>query len=157
MDARSTHKEGNGNTFGQKQIDFNSVEFGQYQNGVFINESNAKIITIKTDIAVITGYDDNGNPLSGDTRLIHSLIADQLYEEFKQILNNFNNLKIKFMYDSFYNSPNYKQLDVLENEFGVINTQDLLTFPQLRDMYARIKINNQNPTWTTSCLPSHHD
>ena len=47
------------------------------------------------------------------------------------------------MYDSFYNSPNYVQVDMLENEFGVINTQDLLTFPQLRDMYARIKINNQ--------------
>lgn len=143
LDARSTHREGNGNTFGQKQIDFNSVEFGQYQNGVFVNESDSDIITIKTDIAVIDGYDDSGSPSYGDAKIIHALIADQLYEEFKQISDDFNNLKIKFLYDSFYNSPNFKQFDLLENEFGVINTQDLLTFPQLRDMYARIDINNK--------------
>lgn len=143
LDARSTHREGNGNTFGQKQIDFNSVEFGQYQNGVFVNESDSDIITIKTDIAVIDGYDDSGSPSYGDAKIIHALIADQLYEEFKKISDDFNNLKIKFLYDSFYNSPNFKQFDLLENEFGVINTQDLLTFPQLRDMYARIDINNK--------------
>jgi hypothetical protein len=143
LDARSTHREGNGNTFGQKQIDFNSVQFGQYQDGKFVSETDADIITIKTDIAVIDGYDDNGNPQSSDARIIHALIADQLYEEYKKILDNFNNLKIKFLYDSFYNSPNFKQYDLLENEFGVINTQDLLTFPQLRDMFARIDINNK--------------
>lgn len=143
LDARSTHREGNGNTFGQKQLDFNSVEFGQYQGGVFIKEGDDRIIDIKTDLPVISGYDDLGNPIDGDARIIHALIADQLYNEFTQIKDNFTNLKIKFMYDSFYNSPNYVQVDMLENEFGVINTQDLLTFPQLRDMYARIKINNQ--------------
>lgn len=143
LDARSTHREGNGNTFGQKQIDFNSVQFGQYQDGKFVSETDADIITIKTDIAVIDGYDNDGNPQSSDARIIHALIADQLYEEYKKISDNFNNLKIKFLYDSFYNSPNFKQYDLLENEFGVINTQDLLTFPQLRDMFARIDINNK--------------
>ena len=93
LDARSTHREGNGNTFGQKQLDYNSVEFGQYQGGVFIKEGDDRIIDIKTDLPVISGYDDFGNPIDGDARIIHALIADQLYNEFTQIKDNFTTWK----------------------------------------------------------------
>jgi len=143
LEARSMHREGNGNTFGQKQLDFNHVQFGQYQDGIFIPEGDAAIVNIKSETSVIDGYADDGTPINKDALVLHSLISDQLYKEYTEIVELFNNLKIKFMYDTFYNSPNYEFIDYLENEFGVINTQDLLTFDQLRDMYARININNK--------------
>ena len=141
LEARSKHPEGSGNTFGQKQIDYTSVEFGQYQNGVFIPEGDDRIIEIRTTEPVISGY-INGQAIEGDAVLLHSLIANQLVEEFNAIKDNFNNLSIKFMHDKFNDGSNASLTPLLENEFGVIKTQDILTFDELRDMYKRIGINS---------------
>lgn len=141
LEARSKHPEGSGNTFGQKQIDYTTVEFGQYQNGVFIPEGDDRIIEIKTAEPVISGYID-GNAVEGDAALLHTLIANQIVEEFKTIKDNFNNLSIKFMHDKFNDGSNVSLTPLLENEFGVIKTQDILTFDEMRDMYKRIGINS---------------
>lgn len=142
LEARSKQPEGNGNSFGQKQIDYNTVEFGQYQGGVFIPEGDSRIITIKTTKPVIEGYVD-GLPVNKDAVLLHALVANQIVDEFKSIVELFNGLKIKFMHDSFYTGSNKSLETLLENEFGVIASQDLMTFDQLRDMYKRILINSR--------------
>lgn len=142
LEARSKQPEGNGNSFGQKQIDYNTVEFGQYQGGVFIPEGDSRIITIKTSKSVIEGYVD-GNPINKDAVLLHTLVANQIVDEFKSIIELFNGLKIKFMHDSFYTGSNKSLETLLENEFGVIASQDIMSFDQLRDMYKRILINSR--------------
>lgn len=142
LEIRSTQPEGSGNTFGQRQIDFDHVEFGQYQDGVFVAETDSAITLITTDVPVIDGYED-GVAVDSDAYIIHKLIADQIVEEFNTILNDFNNLNIRFMHDSFVQGSNADLLDMLENEFGVIQAQDLLTFDQLRQLYARILINDK--------------
>lgn len=140
LEARSIQPEGNGNTFGQKQVDYNTVEFGQYQGGAFIPEGDSRIITIKTDKSVIAGY-ENGTAITSDAVLLHTLVANQIVDEFNGILELFNGLNIKFMHDSFYTGSNKSLAPLLENEFGVIASQDIMTFDQLRDMYKRILIN----------------
>lgn len=143
QEARSTHPEGSGNTFGQKQIDFGTVEFGQYQDGVFVPEGDDDIITITTPSAVISGYSNDGKPFEGDAYLLHTLVANQIVDEFETIKENFNNLSIKFMHDKFFEGSNSGLANLLENEFGIIKTQDLMTFEELRQMYDRIDINNR--------------
>ena len=49
LEVRSIIPERSGNAFGQAQVDFGDVEFGQYQNGVFVPETSDEIIVIKTD------------------------------------------------------------------------------------------------------------
>lgn len=142
LDARSSHPEGSGNIFGQKQIDYNSVEFGQFQNGVFIPEDDDRIIEIKTTEPVIDGYVD-GIPYESDAVLLHTLIANQIVDEFNTIKKEFNTLSIKFMHDKFYEGSNSSLANLLENEFGVIKTQDIMTFDALRKMYNRIAINSK--------------
>ena len=46
------------------------------------------------------------------------------------------------MHDRITDSPNTRVIPVLENEFGTVMSQDLLTFNQLRDMFQRMDINN---------------
>ena len=64
-------------------------------------------------------------------------------DEFKEIKDDFNSLNIKFMYDTFDEGANSDLFDLLENEFGIIATQDIISFNELRDMYERININNK--------------
>jgi hypothetical protein len=142
LEARSIHPEGSGNTFGQKQVDYGSVQFGQFQDGVFIPEGDDRIIEIKTTQPVIDGY-VNGVPFENDAVLLHTLIANQIVEEFNAIKEAFNTLSIKFMHDKFFEGSNSTLADLVENEFGVIKTQDIMTFEDLRKMYDRISINNK--------------
>jgi hypothetical protein len=142
LEARSSHPEGSGNTFGQKQVDYNSVEFGQFQNGVFIPEGDDRIIELKTTEPVIDGYVD-GVAYESDAVLLHTLIANQIVDEFDSIKEAFNTLSIKFMHDKFFEGSNSSFANLLENEFGVISTQDVMTFDALRKMYNRIAINSK--------------
>ena len=48
------------------------------------------------------------------------------------------------MYDKFADGPNYESQDMLENEFGIIAGQDLISFDKLRDIFNRKDINT-NP------------
>ena len=147
LQIRSTQPEGSGNTFGQEQIDFDSVQFGQYQNGVFVPEESNNIESIVTDEPVLSGYlkDDEGNITidGGDAFILHSLVADQIVESFNEVRQNWLNIDFKLMHDRITESPNARLIPVLENEFGTIMSQDLLTFNQLREMYQRIAINSQ--------------
>ena len=151
LEVRSAVPEGSGNTFGQAQIDFDDVEFGQYQDGVFVPESDVdNIIIIKTDEPVLSGYvqDDEGNVTidavdGGDAFILHSLIAAQIVESFDVVKQDWLNIDFKLMHDRITESPNARVIPVLENEFGTIMSQDLLTFDQLRDMYQRMNINSQ--------------
>jgi hypothetical protein len=147
LQMRSIQPEGSGNTFGQEQVDFDSVEFGQYQDGVFIPEDSTDIIAITTDEPVISGYDidDLGNITieGGDAFILHSLVADQIAESFDVVKQNWLNIDFKLMHDKITESPNSRAIPVLENEFGTIMSQDLLSFTQLRDMYQRMAINSQ--------------
>ena len=147
LQVRSIQPEGSGNTFGQEQIDFDSVEFGQYRDGVFIPEETGNIDPIVTDEPVLSGYlkDDEGNitVVGGDAFILHSLVADQIVESFDEVKQNWLNIDFKVMHDRITESPNARVIPVLENEFGTIMSQDLLSFKQLREMYQRIAINSQ--------------
>ena len=147
LQVRSTQPEGNGNTFGQEQVDFDTVEFGQYRDGEFISEDSDNIQPIVTSEPVISGYkqDDEGNITidGGDAFILHSLVADQIVESFTEVKDNWINIDFKLMHDRITESPNARVIPVLENEFGTIMSQDLLSFSQLRDMYQRIAINSK--------------
>jgi len=146
LEMRSVIPEGSGNTFGQAQVDFDNVEFGQYQDGVFIPEDSTDIIAIKTDSPVLSGYieDADGNITidGGDADILHVLVADQIVKSFNVVKQNWLNINFKLMHDRITDSPNTRVIPVLENEFGTVMSQDLLTFNQLRDMFQRMDINN---------------
>lgn len=147
LQMRSNQPEGSGNTFGQEQVDFDSVEFGQYKDGVFIAEDSTDISVIATDEPVISGYDiDESNNVTidgGDAFILHSLVADQIVESFDVVKKNWTNIDFKVMHDRITESPNSRTISVLENEFGTIMSQDLLSFTQLHDMYQRMNINSK--------------
>ena len=158
LQCRSSHPHIHGNLFGEKQLDFDHVEFGQISNGVFTPEYNEdgtknELTHIKSLESVVDGFDLNGNviPFEGvtdvdgefkpasDALWIHIVLKDKIVEEYKRIKSSFDDLKTNFLHDVFADSPNSDKL--LENEFGIISTQDLMTFDQLRDMYRSILIN----------------
>lgn len=147
LEFRSIVPERSGNTFGQAQVDFDDVEFGQYQNGVFVPEDSDDIIVIKTNEPVLSGYEqdeqDNITISGGDAFILHSLIAQQIVESFNVVKDGWLNIDFKLMHDRITESPNSRLIPVLENEFGTIMSQDLLTFSQLREMYQRIAINSK--------------
>lgn len=115
----STQPEGNGNTFGEKQID----------------ERHSKFTSLAPIVSDDPVLDDN------QLKLVHKLIKDQILAEFKLIKDSFLNLKTDFLHDSIKTGSNSGLFDELENEFGIISTQDLIPFDQLRGMFNRIEIN----------------
>lgn len=148
-DSRSTHPQGSGNIFGERQVDENSAEFGYYdKDGLFIADNGTNIPIIESENSVIDGYTDQNEPVSGDAEFLHILIKSQILKEADRIKSLYENLNTKFLYDDLLNSPNKTLLDTLENEFGVIKTQtltdltDVMPIPQIRDMYKKLNINN---------------
>jgi hypothetical protein len=159
LECRSNHPHAHGNLYGEKQLDFDHVEFGQIKDGVFTPEFNDdgtknEFVYIKSDEPILSGYDSNGKIIpvegtielngdekdAGDALWLHMMIKDKLVEEYNTIKSSFENLKTNFLHDNIEDSPNGE--DLLENEFGIISTQTLMTFDQLRDMYRGILINN---------------
>lgn len=151
LDVRSTHPDGSGNTFGQKLFTTDSAEFGQYtDDGIFKSEDGQDIEYVVSDNPVIDGYDSDGNPMSDEALLIHLMIKNTILEEFKTVKELTNNTNINFMYDELLESPNKGQLDLLENEFGIIKTQTLfenedevIPIPDLKDILTKGKINDK--------------
>lgn len=170
MQCRSIHPEGYTNMFGEHQSSFLTIEFGQVQDGVFIPEYNKDAKTgevtknpmqlIKSTSAVLSGYAPDGSVIGpmgytlsngeklnmGDGYMLHVLIKDKILDELKVIREMFDGLKTEFLYDHFSNSPN--QNHTIENEYGVIASQELMTFDELADVYNRITINTTNDTNT---------
>ena len=140
LQSKSTHPESTDNAFGEQQIDRTSVEYGQYIDGVWVPEGSPKIITFTSTSPVIDGYNEDGT-ITGDAYELHIIVAVNLINEFNNIIKNFENLNIQFLHDSLLNSPNAGDFDTLENEFGVISTQDIIPLASLRDLYNINKIN----------------
>ena len=110
---------------------------------------------IKSANAVITGYAPDGTVIppegitlpnkrkipAGDAYMLHVIIKDKILDELNIIKKQFNDLSTQFLHDYHTNSPKSKEL--LENEFGVIQSQDLMSFDELMDMYRKMEINDK--------------
>ena len=152
-DTRSTHPSGSGNIFGERQVDENTIELGHYENGEFISEYEKDIPTITSIKSVIDGYNENNEPIDGDAEFLHTLIKSQILKEVDRIRSLYENLNTKFLYDDLLNSSNKNLKDTLENEFGIIITQTLLSIPVIRDMYIKININDGSVISDITNLP----
>ena len=156
----------NANMFGQQKADPEHMYIGEYdENGVFyqfddykktdesvLPDANdakyeppsvkdgrpVKPTYLETDISVIGKYDANGVPYAGDALRIHKQIADQIYNEYDAFRKAIDDGRIPLLYDEYEGSPNSKSFDLLENEFGIIASQDEVPYSQLYDMYNRI-------------------
>ena len=111
--VESTQPEGNGNTFGQKQIDINSYKF--IDSGEIVSDE------IVLDEKTLT--------------YINDLIKDKVLTELTYIRELYEAITSNVMYDTFKNGNNKDDIDLIENEFGVISTQDVLTFDTLAEAY----------------------
>lgn len=147
MQARSAQPEGNGNMFGEQQIDATSVEFGQISKGVFFSANDYPMDVIKSSAPVIAGFNPDGtiavppSTLVGDAYLLHIIIKDNIISLLDTVSGMFENLKADFMHDSYSNSPNAGKLT--DNEFGIIASQDVMSFSDLKDVYSMITLNNK--------------
>ena len=156
----------NANMFGQQKADPEHMYIGEYdENGVFYqfddykktdesvlndydsikyeppsikNGEPVKPRYIESDISVIGRYDANGVPYAGDALRIHKQIADQIYNEYDSFRKAIEDGAIPLLYDNYEGSPNYESFDLLENEFGIIASQDEVPYSQMYDMYNRI-------------------
>jgi hypothetical protein len=145
LDVRSTYPAGNGNLFGEKLLSVDNIMYGRFtSDGIFVSEDEKPIELLMSDNPVISGYSvQDGTPVSDDAMLLHIVIKNRIIEEFNLIKEMIKDLKIDFLYDDLMESPNSNQFDILENEFGIISTQDLISFDELRNMFKRIEINAQ--------------
>lgn len=130
-DVQSNQPEGNGNTFGQKQLDVGNVTI--VDNGYIVSEG-----TVLTD---------------EELRLIHIMISDQIQSEYKIIKDSIDTLQANFLYDSVQIGSNADLFNLLENEFGIISTQDIIPIDQIRGLFNRLTVNTnpsntQNPDGT---------
>ena len=142
-----------GNFFNEKQANVQNMKRGMWLGGVFYTEDQLIEMgyTVETvsDESFIEGFDNEGNVERGDARLIHSLIATQIKNEFDKIRDMFENFGGNLMYDHFKDSPNASMEPMLENEFGLIAGQDLLDFDKLRNIYRQKDINDNASKSTT--------
>jgi len=126
---------------------------GMWVKGVFYTEDELvamgyKVETV-SDESFIEGFDNDGNVERGDARLIHSLIATQIKNEFDKIREMFDNFGGNLMYDHFKDGSNANMEPMLENEFGIIAGQDLIDFDKLRNIYRQKDINDNASKSTT--------
>lgn len=141
------------NFFGSRQTDLSSMERGLYIDGVFRNDEYLESHGITTEYVseepVISGYavDRDGSVYvdmsegGGDALLLHSLITTQLKNYYDDLKARFEGYQGKLLYDRFDDGPNAGMREMLENEFGVIAAQDLMSFDRLRTMYEKDAIN----------------
>lgn len=148
MDGRPNLPLSEDNMFDQKRVTLDNYQRGRWIDGQFIVASTEDEYI--SDSSVIGGYDDF-EAVGGDAYLLHSYIADQIKEEFDNIVNMFEGYNGDLMFDSFQNGPYADKYDQLENEFGIISAQDLIDFDKLKNMIVVTGINkNTNGTAITS-------
>jgi hypothetical protein len=68
--------------------------------------------------------------------LMHQLIAAQVHKRYTEIRKQFESYGGSLMYDRFEDGPNSGMYDMLENEFGLIKAQDLVSFDSLETMLS---------------------
>ena len=142
-----------GHFFGEKLANVQNMKRGMWVKGVFYTEDELvamgyKVETV-SDESFIEGFDNDGNVERGDARLIHSLIATQIKNEFDKIREMFDNFGGNLMYDHFKDGSNANMEPMLENEFGIIAGQDLIDFDKLRNIYRQKDINDNASKSTT--------
>lgn len=131
-------------THKQQQVDSAHMKWGSWHDGAFYTEDEREIPVIDSERPVISGYvpvtDAQGNAGwvadSGEAIFIHQVVADHIHRKFDEIRLSFENFGGALMYDRLEDSPNAGMSDMLENEFGLIKAQDLLSFDDLDRMLA---------------------
>jgi hypothetical protein len=113
--VKSNHPAGNGNTFGEKQIDENNYKY--IENDELVSEQS--IIS-----------DDQIEYIKGK-------IKDSIINEFNTIKELYESVTSNIMYDHYLDGNNKDDINLLENEFGIISTQDVLPFEILDTLYKK--------------------
>jgi len=119
----------------QNVVGLPQIVRGSWHNGIFYTLDERPIPEITSDGPVIDGYIE-GVPTEGDALYLHEVVAAKIHTEFEKIRARFENFQGKLMYDRMEYGPNAGMEDMLENEFGLIKAQDLLTFEQLEQVTA---------------------
>ena len=149
-DMRSPYsQEYKKNFFGQQQADPNSMVYGVTRDGIFYTLDEAKaaglISEYVSDDPVLEGYklanDGTVTVTGSDAMYLHSMVAAQIKDYYDRMKDMFENYGGELMYDHFIDGPNADMVNMLENEFGVISAQDLMSFDSLREMLNRNTIN----------------
>lgn len=141
MDGRPWLKLSSDNLFDQKRITKNDFQRGRWVDGIFIPSTSMDEIV--SPGSVIGGYTD-GEAVGGDAYLLHAYVADQIKTEYDKIVEMFENYNGDLLFDSYGNGPYADKYELLENEFGIIAAQDLISFDDLRNIMAAIDVNNGN-------------
>ena len=119
----------------QQRVDREHVLWGTWHDGVFYSEEERPVPYIDSDAPVIDGY-ENGEAVGGEAMLLHQVVAVRIHSRYTEIRSMFENFGGALMYDRAEDSPNESMADMLENEFGLIKAQDLLSFDELKDAMA---------------------
>ena len=129
----------------QQQVDTRHIAWGSWKDGIFYTEDELPVEVYESDVPVIDGYEpsfdeDTGeqvwNPVSGEARFLHTLVAERVHRRFVEIRDMFEGFGGQLAYDRIDESPNADMLDMLENEFGLIKAQDLVDFDDLERMFS---------------------
>lgn len=119
----------------QNVVGMPQIVRGSWHNGIFYTLDERPIPEITSDGPVIDGYVE-GVPTEGDALYLHEVVAAKIHTEFEKIRARFEGFQGNLMYDRMEYGPNAGMEDMLENEFGLIKAQDLLTFEQLEQVTA---------------------
>lgn len=122
----------------QQQVDTEHIKWGSWHDGIFYSEDERPIPEIVSEIPVIDGYDADGVPIEGEAMYLHRLVADKVHKCYAAIRDTFEGFSGALMYDHIENGPNASMVDMLENEFGLIKAQDLLSFDELERMLSSV-------------------
>ena len=129
------------NMYDQKQVTKEHYQRGRWINGLFVPATKEDEYVSKS--SVIGGY-NNFVAVGGDAYILHAFIGDQIKQEFDAIVKMFEEYKGELMFDSFYNGPYADKYEQLENEFGIIEKQDLIDFDSLKGMLTVADLNDQS-------------
>lgn len=130
----------------QKQTNPTSIERGRWIKGVFyktyeLETMDGVQLEYVSERPMISGFENDGTISGGDAYLLHSIMAAQIKRAYDELKESFENYAGQLMYDRFEDGPNYKLFEMLENEFGIIAAQDLMSFDKLRAMIYKDRIN----------------
>jgi hypothetical protein len=116
----------------QQRVDSEHVKRGVWKEGVFYAEDEVEggIPYVESESPVIDGY-VGGEAVDGEAVLLHQVVATQIHRRFEEIRKMFEDFGGALMYDRVSDGPNAGMADMLENEFGLIGAQDLMSFDDL--------------------------
>jgi hypothetical protein len=125
---------------GQQRVDSEHIKRGVWRKGIFYGLDEIDIPYVESDGPVIEGY-VNGTASYGEAMMLHQTVASELHAAFVDIRDTFERYNGIVMYDRFRDGPNSDKFEQLENEFGAIAAQDLMSFDDLESMLAQDNIN----------------